>query len=604
MESICHTLRRDIRQLNSSMVPISIIPPSSTSTTDLNQLDQSFMYTQLLKENLLDMQYNDTAKHEFADFYRAHYAKSDNELKKLREFEQEYDPSKVIWWYSKENFIYQLLNGALRTQNTEIIVRMGFVLRDVHLQIEHLHLEASNCNHFHVYRGQGMSYLEFEKMKNNKGGLLSFNNFLSTSIFSIVPYAFAESALGNPDQVGILFQINIDPSTSMTPFASLDSDSYFKDGEKEILFSMHTIFRIGDIEPIKDRVWAVNLTLTSDSDQELAQLTEYFRKNIEGATSLHRICSLTTMMAEWQTAEVINKALFKTTSNNNLEQITFLNTNLGQINFLKGNYPTSLSYHEKTLQLQQTSLPSNHPSLASTYSNIGLMHKSMGEYSKATSSYEKALEIQQKSLPSNHPDLASTYTSIGVMHKFMGEYSKALSYYEKALEIQQKSLPSNHPDLATTYNTITSVHETMGEYAKAQTAYEKAREITEKPLPSNPPSLANTYNNIGMVHLSMGEHSKALSYYEKTLEIQQTSLPYNHPSLATTCSNIAAVHESTGEYSKALSYYERAFEIQQTSLSSNHPSLATTYNNMGMLHFSMVEYPKALSSYEKAIEIW
>ncbi|CAF3510194.1 unnamed protein product [Rotaria socialis] len=310
------------------MVPISIIPPSSTSTTDLNQLDQSFMYTQLLKENLLDMQYNDTAKHEFADYYRAHYAKSDNELKKLQKFEQQYDPSKVIWWYSKENFIYQLLNDALRTQNTEIIVRMGFVLRDIHLQIKHLHLEASNCNPFHVYRGQGMSYLEFEKVKNNEGGLLSFNNFLSTSIFSTVPIAFAESALGNPDQVGILFQINIDPSISMTPFASLDNESYFND-EKEILFSMHTIFRIGDTEPIKDRLWTVNLTLTSDNDQELTQLTEYLRKNIEGSTSLYRICSLTTMMAEWQTAEVINKALFKTAPNDNVEQVTFLNTNLG-----------------------------------------------------------------------------------------------------------------------------------------------------------------------------------------------------------------------------------------------------------------------------------
>ncbi|CAF3133191.1 unnamed protein product [Rotaria socialis] len=393
------------------MVPISIIPPSSTSTTDLNQLDQSFMYTQLLKKNLLDMQYNDTAKHEFADYYRTHYAKSDNELKKLQKFEQQYDPSKVIWWYPKENFIYQLLNDALRTQNTEII-------------------EASNCNPFHVYRGQGMSYLEFEKVKNNEGGLLSFNNFLSTSIFSTVSIAFAESALGNPDQVGILFQINIDPSISMTPFASLDNESYFND-EKEILFSMHTIFRIGDTEPIKDRLWTVNLTLTSDNDQELTQLTEYLRKNIEGSTSLYRICSLTTMMAEWQTAEVINKALFKTAPNDNVEQVTFLNTNLGQINFLK-------------------SLPSNHPSLATTYNNIASVHFSMAQYSKAQSSFEMAREIQQKSLPPNHPSLANTYNNIGLMHKSMGEYSQAKSLYEKALEIQQTSLPSNHPSLATT----------------------------------------------------------------------------------------------------------------------------------------------------------
>ncbi|CAF4945289.1 unnamed protein product [Rotaria socialis] len=196
---------------------------------------------------------------------------------------------------------------------------------------------------------------------------------------------------------------------------------------------MHTIFRIGDTEPIKDRLWTVNLTLTSDNDQELTQLTEYLRKNIEGSTSLYRICSLTTMMAEWQTAEVINKALFKTAPNDNVEQVTFLNTNLGQINFLK-----------------QKSLPSNHPSLATTYNNIASVHFSMAQYSKAQSSFEMAREIQQKSLPPNHPSLANTYNNIGLMHKSMGEYSQAKSLYEKALEIQQTSLPSNHPSLATT----------------------------------------------------------------------------------------------------------------------------------------------------------
>ena len=69
----------------------------------------------------------------------------------------------------------------------------------------------------------------------------------------------------------------------------------------------------------------------------------------------------------------------------------------------------------------------------------------MGEYSKALSYYEKALEIQQQSLPPNHPDLAEFYNNIGSVYDSMGEYSKALLSYEKALEIQQQSLPPNHP---------------------------------------------------------------------------------------------------------------------------------------------------------------
>jgi tetratricopeptide (TPR) repeat protein len=71
----------------------------------------------------------------------------------------------------------------------------------------------------------------------------------------------------------------------------------------------------------------------------------------------------------------------------------------------------------------------------------------MGDYSKALSSHENALEIQQQSLPPNHPGLAMSYNSIGEVYQNMGEYSEALSFYERAMNIGQQSLPTNHPHL-------------------------------------------------------------------------------------------------------------------------------------------------------------
>ena len=82
----------------------------------------------------------------------------------------------------------------------------------------------------------------------------------------------------------------------------------------------------------------------------------------------------------------------------------------------------------------------------------------MGEYSKTLLYYEKALEIDQKTLPPNHPDLATSYNNIGGVYKNTGEYSKAFSYYEKAVEILQKTLPANHPSLATSYSNIGGVY--------------------------------------------------------------------------------------------------------------------------------------------------
>jgi hypothetical protein len=48
----------------------------------------------------------------------------------------------------------------------------------------------------------------------------------------------------------------------------------------------------------------------------------------------------------------------------------------------------------------------------------------MEEYSKSLSFWEKTLEIREKILPSNHPDLAQCYRQIDLMRMKMGEYSK------------------------------------------------------------------------------------------------------------------------------------------------------------------------------------
>jgi hypothetical protein len=86
-------------------------------------------------------------------------------------------------------------------------------------------------------------------MTKTKGGLISFNNFLSTSKNRDVSLAFAETNQDNPDLVGILFIMKIDPAQSTSPFASIGDVSYFQ-GEDEVLFAMHTVFRINDIRPM------------------------------------------------------------------------------------------------------------------------------------------------------------------------------------------------------------------------------------------------------------------------------------------------------------------------------------------------------------------
>ncbi|CAF5084441.1 unnamed protein product, partial [Rotaria sp. Silwood1] len=81
------------------------------------------------------------------------------------------------------------------------------------------------------------------------------------------------------DMVGILFQITIDPTASSTPFASIQEVSYYKE-EEEILFTMHTVFRIGEVRKIDNNraLYQADLKLTSDDDPQLQELTDFIRK--------------------------------------------------------------------------------------------------------------------------------------------------------------------------------------------------------------------------------------------------------------------------------------------------------------------------------------
>ena len=46
---------------------------------------------------------------------------------------------------------------------------------------------------------------------------------------------------------------------------------------------------------------------------------------------------------------------------------------------------------------------------------MGWVHRNMGNYSKALPFYERALDIQQHSLPSDHPDLQDVKKSIEIV---------------------------------------------------------------------------------------------------------------------------------------------------------------------------------------------
>ena len=601
--SICETLMNRTQQCKQNDISMNFVQ----SKTRLDQLDPSFMYTQLLKEALLGIDFGKHYVKEFVHFCPNAFFNKNEELKNVDQMVEEYYQQTPVWWYTKNNDLYWMINRALRMMDGDLIIRLGFFVNDLHREIQQLHQEQfgkhSSNKVFTVYRGQGLSKGDFVEMKKSKGGLMSFNNFLSTSKDRDVSYLFAESNLSNPDLIGILFIIKVDPCESTAAFASLHGRSYFPD-EDEVLFTMQSVFRIEDIKSISDndRLYEISLELTSDNDKELHALTEHIReKTCQTAGGWYRLGIVLIQSGQNEKAEEIYKMILDESTNNDEKAAIY--HQLGAIKTYVGQHDEAIRFYEKSLEINTQLRSPNDPYLAICYHNIGYVYFKMGEYSKAVLCHKKCLHIQQQSLPSNHPHFALSYYNIGSDHYNMRDYPKARSFFEKALDIQQQSLPLNHPHVATSYHNISKVFYKMGDYPRALSSVERCLDIRQQALPPNHPDLATSYNDLGGLCYLLDDYPRALSSVERCLDIRQQALPPNHPDLATSYNNIGCLCYYLRDYPKALSSYEKCLDIQQQLLPPNHPDLATSYNRIGRMCCYLGDHPRALLSYEKCLDI-
>ncbi|CAF3593551.1 unnamed protein product [Rotaria socialis] len=459
---ICDALKQSAKDCEHNAIRFTMMDTGKDiSRRNLDQLDPMFMYTHIMKEILLEIEFEDKHILNFTK-YCQQTLEQDNkkELDNVKLLERDYHIKTPIWWYTLDSFLYGMLNRALARSEVDVIIKMGFFIGDIHRHITELHknqFAGENANEkFIVYRGQGMSKEDLENVSKNKGGLISFNNFLSTSKTEKVAMDFLKRALSIHDRVGVLFVITIGPAQSTTPFASVAEVGYFKNEEDEILFAMHTVFRIKRIGQAdkNPRIFRVELELTNDNDKDLQALTGTIREETyPDEAGWQRLAEVLVMkLGQPVKAEEIYQILMKQESRDNKKG--YLYNRLGLCKLKQAEYTEAIQFYEKSIETYEMYSQEDHLGIAWSYSNLGLVYSNMSEYENAHSYYEKALVIRQQSLPFNHPDLASSYNNIGNVCYNMSEYEKAHSYYEKALTIRQGSLPSKHPDLATSHNNI------------------------------------------------------------------------------------------------------------------------------------------------------
>ncbi|CAM4828703.1 unnamed protein product [Rotaria magnacalcarata] len=184
IKPICESLKKVARECDHDSIPMSFVPKRCTSDAasneqNLNELPPTYMYSVIFKDIVLEINDDDAKSIKALETY---CKKKNIPNAEINELKSKYHQKSPVWWYTCEMFLYGMLNCGLRSLDMEAMSKLGFFIRSLHLQLKQLHQQqsANFRKPFTVYRGQGMTKEDFQNLLDSKGGLLSFNNFLST----------------------------------------------------------------------------------------------------------------------------------------------------------------------------------------------------------------------------------------------------------------------------------------------------------------------------------------------------------------------------------------------------------------------------------------
>jgi hypothetical protein len=213
-------------------------------------------------------------KHELIKLCKDLYKNNDVQLALVNEFEREYTSSRALWWYTRESFVYRMLNKALRIQNIELLNLFRFVIGDIYQLFQRNQCQSSA----HVYRGQVISTDELNTLQHLMGKFVSISSFFSTSRNRHKAIEFLNNWDDSNDLHRILFIINADPHVVKSkPFANVSQFSD-NDSESEVLFMTGCVFRLMKIDQNDDNIWIIRMQLCDDDQHNLKTLFNHMKK--------------------------------------------------------------------------------------------------------------------------------------------------------------------------------------------------------------------------------------------------------------------------------------------------------------------------------------
>jgi tetratricopeptide (TPR) repeat protein len=603
IQSIRYRLHMDTHD---TLLGFDTIGPGSLSLTasnNNNKQEVMFMYGQLLKYIFIDMSDSDIDFNDMLRFLNEKYKDKPKQIAKINELERQYASKGAVWWYTTEPFLYSTLNDALRTYDIDNMCAMGVFIRDLHRNIVELRKSMKQTDLLKLYRGQVIPMVDFLKIKTNIGGLLSINNFLSTSSNADVALMFALDGSKNCQQASVLFEITIDPSKS-TNVAYADIKKYSNNsGEDEYLFTMGSVFRIKLItEPDANGCWGVSLIMTEDHDPELLVLHNYMQSNLE-QRDLHSLGLLLSSMGAWEKAiEICEKALKTCRDSSTTCQ---LNQVIGVAHYLLGNIEQSTKPIELGMDYEQQ-LDSTTPITWIPYISKAISLEIQGKFDLALENAQLSLKILLDcGSEGERPVFVAVYMMIGHILQQQGQFSEAMSYYQKAYDIAVKHLPPTEPVIGQCLEQIASVHFIEGRIDEGLHFQQKSVEIMQRSLPPTHVLQGNCQSTLALISRQKNIFAKSLMQTQclhnptNTVQNDQSGIKHSPMELV----NQMKLYLVEDKVDEAISAAHECLRTLIEKCPSNHHEVAFAHMRLGMCLTKNEDWSEALRNFNKAYEI-
>jgi tetratricopeptide (TPR) repeat protein len=584
-------IEEDINLCRKDYISTSIFDLQTEEESSTNQTKNlSYLWYHLLINSLFDLTTcQQTSKSDFIKYCREEYLHDRVQQNLVTEFETNYSSTDAIRWYTRNSFLYRLLNKAIRTRDIDLIFKFRFFIIDFQNQLEQYYNEELMEL---LYRSQQLSSLELNKLINSKGKYISINTYLSATADRTVVERFAD------DPSSVVFVINTENAIHRkNPRArpvSIQDRSYFPD-EYEVIFPIGSTFLVESVEMINNQ-WHFNLKLSDDDNYE--QLFTFFQNNyIIRLPSTVKFADLLVSTGDYEKAEQYLKTLIEDLP---LSQKAYAYDYMGQLYCERNEYNHALSCFQKALD----SLPIDDIYSARIYIHIGSLYYQKNEYDQALEYYNKALHYEQEI---DYWDLMELYDKFGVTFSQMNRFEDALLYLNRALDLHQSNQLSYHGYFST-YVSLVVLYAAKSEFKEALRLLKKGLYVMLKIVPKSHPEFVFIYAYLGQLSCRCEDYTSAMTYCQIALQLKdqiwkkEILIPFCYIFL---CNTFVELYNHNNDRINQFYYAQEALNTYKKfihNIPQTSPIVPILYINMGTSYYLLRETSSAFDCFLEALK--